>query len=97
MNEQDQHMVVVVTTGNAIYCGYTSDHEDSPIIHLTDARQAVYYSADTQGLLGLAAHGPAKGSRIGPKVARTAIRNVTQIIECSPEARRAWENATWEA
>lgn len=88
-----EKMVVVVTQGNAIFCGWTMD-ADSEVVKLRAARQAVYYSADTYGLLGLAANGPGKNSRIGPP-ANITIRNVTHVIEVSPEAARVWEGAKW--
>jgi hypothetical protein len=89
----EERMVVVVTQGNAIFCGWTAD-ADSEVVKLRAARQAVYYSADTHGLLGLAANGPGKQSRIGPP-ADITVRNVTHVIECSPEAVKSWEGAGW--
>ena len=90
-----EKMVVVVTQGNAIFCGWTAD-ADSEVIKLRAARQAVYYSADTHGLLGLAANGPGKDSRIGPP-ADITVRNVTHVIECSAEATKSWEVAGWKS
>ena len=90
----EERMVVVVTQGNAIFCGWTTE-TDGDVVRLRAARQAVYYSADTHGLLGLAANGPGKDSRIGPP-ADIAVRNVTHIIECSPEAAKKWEGAGWK-
>jgi len=92
---KEEIMVVVVTQGNAIFCGWTTD-ADSDTIKLRAARQAVYYSADTHGLLGLAANGPGKDSRIGPPASIT-VRNVTHVIECSPEAAKKWEAAGWKS
>lgn len=91
----EERMVVVVTQGNAIFCGWTTD-ADSEVIQLRAARQAVYYSADTHGLLGLAANGPGKDSRIGPP-ANITVRNVTHVIECSLEAAQKWEAAGWKS
>lgn len=88
-------MVVVVTQGNAIFCGWTTDAE-SEVVKLRAARQAVYYSPDTHGLLGLAANGPGKHSRIGPP-ANITVRNVTHVIECSPNAVKTWEEAAWKS
>lgn len=90
----EERMVVVVTQGNAIFCGWTTA-PDADVINLRAARQAVYYSADTHGLLGLAANGPGKDSRIGPP-ANITVRNITHVIECSPEAAKKWEAAGWK-
>lgn len=92
---KEERMVVVVTQGNAIFCGWTTD-ADGNVVKLRAARQAIYYSADTHGLLGLAANGPGKDSRIGPP-ADIAVRNVTHIIECSPKAVTVWEEAGWKS
>jgi len=92
---KEEIMVVVVTQGNAIFCGWTTD-ADGEIIKLRAARQAVYYSPDTHGLLGLAANGPGKDSRIGPP-ANITVRNATHVIECSPEAIETWEDAKWKS
>lgn len=91
----EEIMVVVVTQGNAIFCGWTTT-PDADVIKLRAARQAVYYSADTRGLLGLAANGPGKDSRIGPVADIPALRNISQVIECSPEAIKKWEEAGWK-
>ena len=91
----EEIMVVVVTQGNAIFCGWTED-AGSEVIKLRAARQAVYYSADTHGLLGLAASGPGKDSRIGPP-ANITVRNVTHVIEVSPSAVRVWEESEWKS
>ena len=95
MTNGEEIMVVVVTQGNAIFCGWTTD-ADSEVIKLRAARQAVYYSADTHGLLGLAANGPGKDSRIGPP-ANITVRNVTHVIECSPAAVETWEDSKWKS
>lgn len=90
----EEIMVVVVAEGNAIFCGWTTT-PDADVIKLRAARQAVYYSADTRGLLGLAANGPGKDSRIGP-AANITVRSVTHVIECSPGAIKKWEEAGWK-
>lgn len=90
----EEKMVVVVTQGNAIFCGWTTD-ADGEVIKLRDARQAVYYGSATHGLLGLAANGPSNNSRIGPPVASLTVRNVTHVIEVAPDARAVWEGAKW--
>ena len=92
---REEIMVVVVTQGNAIFCGWTTE-PDGDVIKLRAARQAIYYSADTHGLLGLAANGPGKNSRIGPP-ANITVRNVTHVIECSPQAVKTWEEAEWKS
>ena len=90
---QEERLVVVRTDEREIFCGWTSDTTGDRI-KLRNARQACYFSADTHGLLGLAANGPAKGSKIGPP-ANIECRNVVLVIECGPGAVKAWEGAKW--
>lgn len=88
-----EKMVVVLTEFKEIFAGWTTDATGDRI-QLRAARQAVYYSADSHGLLGLAVNGPAKGSRIGP-AADMEVRKIVNVIECTPEAIRVWEKAEW--
>ena len=87
-------MVVVLTEFKEIFCGWTADTSGDRI-KLRNARQACYFSSETYGLLGLAANGPAKGSRIGPP-ANIECRRIVSVIECSPSAVEVWEKATWQ-
>ena len=56
---------------------------------LTDARQAIYW-AGKAGELGLAAVGPAEGSRLSPAVYRLEAEAVVLVLECTPDAVTAW-------
>jgi hypothetical protein len=93
ITNQEERLVVVLTGLKEIFCGWTTDTSGDRI-KLRNARQACYFSADTQGLLGLAATGPAKGSKIGPS-ANIEVRHILNVIECSPSAVEAWEAAKW--
>ena len=89
-----ERLVVVLTEFKEIFCGYTTN-TDGDSIKLRNARQAVYFSVDTHGLLGLAVNGPAKGSRIGP-AANIEVRRIVNVIECSAGAADVWEKAKWD-
>ena len=88
-----ERLVVVLTEFKEIFCGWTQDTTGGRI-KLRGARQACYYSAETQGLIGLAVNGPAKGSKIGPP-ADIEIRQPVNIIECQAAAVEVWEKAKW--
>src|SRR5574342_201008 len=63
---------------------------------LTNSRMAVYWSADVKGVLGLAATGPSKSCRVTPAVSVQTIRTkVETVIECTPEAEKAWSLGPW--
>jgi hypothetical protein len=91
--QSEERLVVVLTEFKEIFCGWATDTSGESI-KLRNARQAVYYSAETHGLLGLAVSGPGKGSKIGPP-ANIEVRRVVNVIECSQSAIEAWEKAKW--
>ena len=85
--------VVVTTAHRGVFFGYTTDATGEQIV-LTRARLCLYWSADVQGFMGLAGKGPSQGCRIGPP-AGIALRNITAVLEVTPEAETAWNTATW--
>lgn len=94
MEEKKMERYVLVTTKHrGVFAGWATD-TDGETIRLRQARCCLYWSADVQGFLGLAATGPTEGCRIGPK-ADIELRDITCVAECTPEARAAWEAATW--
>lgn len=92
--QSNERLYVVLTEFKEIFCGW-SDDVTGDRIKLRNARQAVYFSSESHGLLGLAVNGPGKGSKIGP-AANVEIRRVVNVIECSQVAIEAWEKAKWE-
>ncbi len=93
--EAEEKLYIVKTQDREIFCGWSTDPLADRIT-LRNARQAIYYSAETHGLLGLATTGPAKGSRIGPVAAIVECRRPDLVIECSSESATAWEKSRWE-
>lgn len=85
--------VVVTTTHRGVFFGYASD-TGGDVIKLRAARNCVYWSSGVRGFMGLAATGPDKASKVGP-AADIEVRNITSVIECTPEAVSAWEGAPW--
>lgn len=89
-----QHAYVVTTAHRGVFFGY-SDDVDGETIRLTQARLCVYWSPDVKGFMGLSVGGPTKGCKIGPSAPAIRLRNITSVLECSPEAVKAWEAAPW--
>jgi hypothetical protein len=87
--------VLVTTAHRGVFYGYAIDTSGATI-ELKRARNAIYWSADVQGFMGLANHGPTKGCRIGPP-ADITLRDITCVVEVTPEAERRWNEATWNA
>jgi len=87
-------VVVVLTEFKEIFCGECDDPWGD-VLMLKNARQAIFFSEETHGLLGLAANGPAEGSRIGPVVEEMRVARPVNVIKCSAEAVKKWESAEW--
>lgn len=85
--------VIVTTAHRGVFFGYADD-TDGETIKLTGSRLCVYWSADVRGFMGLAANGPTKGCKIGP-AADITLRNITSVLEVTPEAEKAWNDAPW--
>lgn len=86
--------VIVTTAHRGVFFGYATDI-DGEQIALTRSRLCIYWSADVQGFMGLASKGPTKGCRIGPP-ADITLRSITSVLEVTPDAERAWNDATWK-
>ena len=54
-----------------------------------------YWTTEMKGVFGLATRGPQSGCRIGPSVPSLILRNVTAVMEVSPEAAANWEKEIW--
>jgi hypothetical protein len=90
---------VVVTTDNVrrgVFGGTLAEHDaESDYVVLTDARMAVYWSADVRGVLGLAATGPSKSCKITPAVPRIELNGVTAVMDMTDVAAKAWAEQPW--
>jgi hypothetical protein len=85
--------VVVTTQHRGVFFGYATD-TDGDIIKLQRARNVVYWSTDVKGFMGLAANGPTSSCKIGPP-ADIQLRNITAVLEVTPDAVKRWEAAPW--
>jgi len=86
--------VLVSTEDKFLVFGWTANHCDDPIIYLKDSRLVVYWSAETKGLWGLAAAGPAEGSRVSAPC-DCAIKNHTFVLEVTESAAKAFASVAW--
>lgn len=92
--QEDQgRPVVVTTTHRGVFFGY-AESTSGETIHLKRARLCVYWSSDLRGFMGLASVGPSKNCKVGP-AADIELRDITSVVECSPEATEKWEAAPW--
>lgn len=90
-----ERAVLVTTAHRGVFFGYATK-TDGATIALRAARNCIYWPTGNKGFLGLAADGPAKGSRVGPP-ANIELRDITCVAECTPESVAAWERAPWSS
>jgi len=87
--------VIVTTAHRGVFFGYASD-VDGETIKLREARLCVYWSRTMRGFMGLASIGPDSGCRIGLP-ADITLRNITAVVEVTPEAVEKWKAAPWQS
>jgi hypothetical protein len=93
----DRKAVVVTTEFRGVFFGYVENDSELPTkVELVDARNCVYWSAQTKGVVGLAATGPNKECKIGPKVPHMTLWKITGVFQCTPEAIQNWEEGMWK-
>jgi len=85
--------VIVTTVHRGVFFGY-ADKTSGETIKLSRARLCVHWPSANKGFMGLAADGPKSGARVGPP-ADIELRNVTAVMEVTPEAVKLWEAAPW--
>lgn len=93
MPKAKERAVLVTTEFKGVFFGYATD-TDGETITLRAARNCIYWPASNKGFLGLAAHGPLEGAKVGPP-ADIELRRVTCVAACTPEAIKRWENQKW--
>ena len=88
--------VLVTTEYRGVFFGKLIEDNSPTNVLLSEARNAIHWSAKTKGFLGLAANGPQEGCRIGPAVPTLRLYNITSISECTDEAVKRWEAEPWK-
>jgi len=89
----EKRAVVITTKHKGVFFGYTAQ-TSGKTIKLERGRNCLYWKENVKGFIGLAVTGPLDGSRVGP-AANIEIRDITSVVECSPEAVAAWEKQPW--
>jgi hypothetical protein len=85
--------ILVTTEFRAVFFGYIKDDKEAPAkLTLTGARNCIYWAADCEGFLGLAAEGPTKDCRIGKRVSEITLYKITSITPVEEKAVKKWES-----
>ena len=92
-----RHVVITTdSTRRGVFAGELVEYDaDRQYAILENAQMCIYWSAETHGVLGLAATGPAAGSRIGPPVPRIELNGISAVIDMSTEAVKKWAEQPW--
>ena len=89
--------MVVVTTDKdkrGIFFGELVKNEGGTVT-LKRAQMAIYWTAETRGVLGLASIGPQDGSKISPVVPKIELVGVTSIMDATDAAVVEWRKVKW--
>lgn len=89
--------VLVSTSQKFLVFGWTEQDSplDEPYVVLFDSRLVVYWSAETKGLWGLAAAGPAAGSRVSAPCPCVQIKDALAILWCTEDAAKSFAQFIW--
>ena len=88
--------VVVTTEHRGVFFGYLDGDRASSTVTITEAQMCVYWSADVQGMPGLAATGPSKTCKVSPAVpGATTLQGVTAVFDATEAAAKAWKDRPW--
>lgn len=90
MKRNEERPVIVCTELRGVFFGYATDTKGE-VIHLKRARMAIYWGT-TRGIMELAETGPTEKSKISAR-ADLGLRRISAVMEVSPEAAKAWEDA----
>ena len=90
--QQTERAVIVTTAHRGVFFGYAAETGGSTI-ELRSARLCVdWFGRPAGGFMGLASHGPDGNCKIGP-AADIELRDITAVVEVTPEAVARWEKA----
>jgi hypothetical protein len=85
---------LVCTKHRGVFAGLVdSDTITQRTLALIDARMALYWSAETRGVNGLASAGPAEGSKISAPADIPALHDVTAVMAITEVAWARWTAA----
>lgn len=88
--------VVVTTEHRGVFFGYLNgDDSNGKVVSITEAQMCVYWSADVQGVIGLAVTGPSKSCKVTPAAPKITLQGVTSVMDATDDAAKAWKVRPW--
>lgn len=94
----EQQAVVITTAHRGVFFGLLAEGADrnAKTIDLTGVQMCVYWSADVQGVTGLAVSGPSRSCRVTrPVPGVTTLQDVTAVFDATAEAVTLWQGRPW--
>lgn len=86
--------VIITTKHRGVFFGHADPATiNDEQIRLTNARNCVAWKRSIGGVFGLAQTGPNKECSIGAVMPAITLRDITAVVECTPTAAKAWEDA----
>jgi hypothetical protein len=90
--------VVVTTEHRGVFLGRLPGDadRDAKTLTLSGVQMCVYWSADVQGVLGLATGGPTRDCKVTRGVpGLTTLQGVTAVVDATGKAVDAWQDRPW--
>jgi hypothetical protein len=85
--------VLVTTQHRGVFFGRLTNYEverEKRTVTLQNCRNVIYWSG-ARGFLGLAAHGPENGSRVGSVAPVVLLHDVTSVTLCTDTATKVFD------
>ena len=97
-DQQGEEMkpVLVTTNYRGVFFGTVNDAGSKNLpkeITLANARNCIYWASGIGGFLGLASKGPSKECRIGSKVGKITLYDITSVTPVTDSAAKVWDEA----
>lgn len=91
----DRIKVVITTKHRGVFFGEINRADvEKDVIEVHNKRNCLRW-VGVRGFIGLASEGPGSGCRVGPAAPIAWVRDVTDILLCTPDAAVRWEAAPW--
>ncbi len=88
--------VVVTTEHKGVFFGYCSAEDtEARTVTITEAQMCVYWSADVQGVVGLAVTGPSKSCKVTLPAPKLTLTGTTAVMDTTEDAAKAWKERPW--
>lgn len=88
--------VVITTSRRGVFFGEI-DLADvaNDVIEVHNKRNCLHWTGGLRGFIDLAVSGPGAQCRVGPAAPQAWVRDITDVLLCTPEAAVRWEAAPW--